>query len=110
MSINQNSAPAKVHIKIKPIDGSEPIVHRNIAQYVLITIPEKDAEHNSEYSGIMGAQTLAEIGVWFIQVSKALANNTPIPALGEFIQKDRNSPIIQPGRLAKKNPDRGVIQ
>ena len=58
----------------------------------------------------MGAQTLAEIGVWFIQVSKALANNTPIPALGEFIQKDRNSPIIQPGRLAKKNPDRGVIQ
>ena len=110
MSINQNSAPAKVHIEIKPIDGSEPEIFRNIAQFVLVTIPEIDAEHNSKFSGVMGAQTLAEIGVWFIQVSKVLANNTPIPALGEFIQKDRNSPIIQPGRLTKKNPNRGIVQ
>ncbi len=101
--INENNgpSPAKAHIEIKPVDGSASEIFPDIAQYVIITIPEKDPEHTSEARMCMGADRLAMVGIWLIQVSKALQQNQPIPPLGEFERKNPASPIIQPGRMGR---------
>lgn len=103
--INEHSgpSPAKAHIEIKPVDGSERIKLPNIAQYVVVAIPEVDPENKSEAFFCMSAERTAMVGIWLIQVSKAMRSNSPIPALGEFERKNPNSSIIQPGRLTKKN-------
>lgn len=102
--INEHNGPSpvKAHIELKPTDGSAPEIFPDIAQYVIITIPENDPEHKSEARICMSAERLAMVGIWLIQVSKALQKNQPIPPLGEFERKNPASPIIQPGRMTRK--------
>jgi hypothetical protein len=97
------SSPGRAHIEIKPADGSVPEILPNIAQYVVVAIPENDPEHNSKAFVCMGAERIAMVGIWLIQVSKALQSNQPIPPLGEFERKNPDSPIITPGRMTKRN-------
>lgn len=103
---NLNQKPL-VNIEIRPIDGSAPVEFPGIAQFVVITVPSIDPEHNTNAHLAVSPRLCAEIGMWLIQCSKAMVDGKDIPPLGQFEKKNPRSSIIQPGLLPKKN---GIVR